>query len=204
MVFGNETYGFGFITANALRLPIGGTTLTIGEGITVRGQNGFVGYSGYYVGPQNVSVVKSKRTISAEVAGGIISINAQPFSNQGVVESAAGTLLLAGSLSTEDLGIFQSGTGPLALSGVLTNAAQNTFGVEQRHQCSHLYNKEQKGTIHGGAITISNGAGLVVNSGTLDGVTVNGNWDVGNTVSGANLMVTNGLTINGTLRVGNP
>ncbi len=33
---------------------------------------------------------------------------------------------------------------------------------------------------------------------------MNGNWDVGNTVSGANLMVTNGLTINGTLRVGNP
>ncbi len=132
MVFGNETYGF--ITANALRLPIGGTTLTIGEGITVRGQNGFVGYSGYYVGPQNVSVV-NQGTISAEVAGGIISINAQPFSNQGVVESAAGTLLLAGSLSTEDLGIFHSGAAGLEWSA---HQCRADTGVEQRHQCSHL------------------------------------------------------------------
>ncbi|MEI6052250.1 MAG: DUF4339 domain-containing protein, partial [Opitutaceae bacterium] len=60
------------------------------------------------------------------------------------------------------------------------------------------------GLILGGAITTTNGAALLVQSGTLDGVTVNGNWDVGSSVNNASLTVTNGLVVNGTLQVGNP
>ena len=41
-------------------------------------------------------------------------------------------------------------------------------------------------------------------SGTLDGVTVNGALDVGNSANGAYLRVTNGLVLNGTALVGNP
>ena len=43
-----------------------------------------------------------------------------------------------------------------------------------------------------------------VQSGTLDGVTVNGVLDVGNSINGAQLTVTNGLVLNGTALVGNP
>ncbi len=39
-----------------------------------RGQNGFVGYSDYYVGPQNVSVV-NQGTISCDVSGGTIVVS---------------------------------------------------------------------------------------------------------------------------------
>jgi len=58
------------------------------------------------------------------------------------------------------------------------------------------------GTIKGGTITTTNGAALVVQSGTLDGVTVNGVLDVGSNVSGARLAVVNGLVLNGTAYVG--
>ena len=44
----------------------------------------------------------------------------------------------------------------------------------------------------------------MVSSGTLNGVTVNGTLDVGNSVNGASLTVVNGLTLNGTMLVGNP
>jgi hypothetical protein len=43
-----------------------------------------------------------------------------------------------------------------------------------------------------------------VQGGTLDGVTINGTLDVGNTYGVANLMVTNGLVLNGTALVGEP
>ena len=58
----------------------------IGSGITVRGQNGTVGYSAVYGGPQDISVF-NQGTISADVSGGTITVNAQPFSNQGLAQS---------------------------------------------------------------------------------------------------------------------
>src|SRR5258708_13659660 len=52
----------------------------------------------------------------------------------------------------------------------------------------------------GGAVVATNGALLIVSSGTLNGVTVNGTLDVGRSVNGASLVVTNGLVLNGTAR----
>ena len=54
------------------------------------------------------------------------------------------------------------------------------------------------GLIHGGSIVMSNNARLVVGKLTLDGVTVNGDMDVGNDIYAALLTITNGLTLNGT------
>jgi len=192
---GSNPWGTG--SANALFLANGGTTLVIGPGITVRGQNGTIGATGSPWGsPANVSVV-SQGTISADVSGGRITINAQPFSNQGLVESPLGTLNLGGTLA--GLGNIQSGNGPLVLSGVLTNAGQ-TLVLEGATNTLTL----QGGTILDGTIAPANGASCVVNSGTLDGVTVNGVLDVGNSYNGATLTVTNGLVLNGTALVGNP
>ncbi len=238
VVFGNETYGFGFITANALRLPTGGTTLTIGGGITVRGQNGFVGYSDYYVGPQNVSVV-NQGTISCDVSGGTIVVSAQPLSNQGLLAASNGGLLNVQDLATNvgqislvgggvmsvggnwtnagtinatnstlnfggdftlaDLGVFNRSGGTVNLTGTINNS--NTMLTLNATTGSLVLNG---GTVQGGAITSTSGASFIIRSGTLDGVTVNGNWDVGASVDGAILTVTNGLTLNRTMLVGNP
>ncbi len=185
-------------SANALRLANSGTTLVIGSGITVRGQNGTLGYTGSYGGPQDVSVV-NQGTISADVSGGKITIDGQPFSNQGVVESPAGTLNLAGTLGPGGLGNIESGNGLLILSGMLTNTGE-TLVLDGATNMLTL----SGGTISGGAITTTNGAALIVQGGTLDGVTFNGVLDVGNTYSGANLTVANGLVLDGTALVGNP
>jgi hypothetical protein len=60
------------------------------------------------------------------------------------------------------------------------------------------------GTIAGGAVVTTNGAALVVNTGTLDGVTINGDLDVGRTVNGGTLTMADGLVLNGTMWLGNP
>ena len=60
------------------------------------------------------------------------------------------------------------------------------------------------GTIHGGTVIATNGNSIIVSEGTLDGVTVDGILDIGNTVNGGGLVVTNGLILNGTILVGNP
>ena len=112
VVFGdNATY-------NALRLADGGTTLTIGSGITVEGQNGTIGYSSAWGGPQNVSVV-NQGVISADVSGGTISIEAEPFDNNGTLAATLGTAALDGS--------FNLASGTLAFG--LSNT--NTFGKIQ-------------------------------------------------------------------------
>jgi hypothetical protein len=52
----------------------------------------------------------------------------------------------------------------------------------------------------------TNGSSIILNSSgpLLNGVTVNGTLDVGNSYSGAVLELTNGLTLNGTMLIGNP
>ena len=53
--------------------------------------------------PANVAVI-NQGTISANVSGGTIVVNAQPFTSTGLVESPAGALQLAGTLNTAGLG----------------------------------------------------------------------------------------------------
>src|SRR5580658_9047866 len=50
----------------------------------------------------------------------------------------------------------------------------------------------------------TNGAGVTVSSGTMNGVTLNCSLDVGNSYNGADLNVLGGLTVNGTILLGNP
>jgi hypothetical protein len=203
---------------NALRLPDGGTTLTIGSGITVRGQNGTIGYDIDYGGPQNVSVI-NQGTISCDVSDGMITINAQPFANQGLAQAlnggglalndtwsntgtlvaSGGTLNLAGNFATAELGLINQTNGTINLTGTLNNS-NATLTVNTASGAWVL----NGGTVLGGAITTPGGASLVVNNGTMNGVTVNGLLDVGNTYNGASLTVTNGLVLNGTALVGNP
>ena len=196
---GAVVFGNGNPSYNALRLANDGTSLTISSGITVRGQNGTVGYSPAYGGPQDISVF-NQGTISADVSGGTLYVAAQPLVNQGQSQSPNGTLILAGTIASGGLGSVQSGNGMLGLSGFLTNDSQIIILPGTNTALTLL----SGGTIHGGAVVATNGCSLIVSSGTLDGVTVNGKLDVGNSVNGAGLIVTNYLVLNGTALVGNP
>ena len=180
----------------ALRLANQGTTLVIGSGITVRGWYGLVGDGTY--------LIVNEGTISADVAnvnGGTIIVNAQPFVNQGLLQSPEGTLNLSGTIASGGLGNVQSGNGVVGLSGFLTNDKQILTLAGTNNPLTLL-----GGTIHGGTIVATNGNSLIVSGGggKLDGVTVVGTVDVGDSVNGAVLDVTNGLILEGTMLVGNP
>src|SRR6185503_5208888 len=198
VVFGNATYTPSSTTyfIDALRIRDASTTLTIGPGLTVRGLNGTVGNL-YLGGPPDVSII-NQGTISADVAGGNIVVVAQPFSNSGLLRSEAGTLTLVSAI--QRLGTIDTAGGVVQLSGLLDNSGFNLL-LDGSSNALRLAG----GTIRGGTITTTNGAALIVSGGTLDGVTVNGVLDIGNTSSnGVSLMVTNGLVLNGTALLGNP
>jgi RHS repeat-associated protein/uncharacterized repeat protein (TIGR01451 family) len=214
---GNGTVVFGINGFyNALQVANADTTLTLGPGITVRGHSGTIGYRSYSGGPQNVGVI-NQGIISADVSSGTITISAEPFSNQGLAQAinggtltinnswsnsgtlvaSGGNLNLGGSFSTAGLGAINGTNGAVYLTGILRNT--NSTLALNGASGSWVLNG---GTVLGGTITSSNGAALIVQSGTLDGVTINGVLDVGNAYI-ANLTVTNGLVLNGTALVGN-
>jgi hypothetical protein len=116
IVFGNFYLGGPYnCTYNTLQLPIPNTSLTIGPGITVHGQNGAIGFSNCFGGPQNVGFI-NQGTILADVAGGTISITGQPFTNQGTLGASVGTLNLSGNYN------LSGGSVEFGLGGV------NSFG----------------------------------------------------------------------------
>ena len=246
---------------NEIQSWLPGTTLTIGSGITIRGQNGVVGSgAGAAIsGPTNVGLI-NLGTIACDVSGGTISVNAQPVVNDGLLimtnggslslnylpqvaglsVSGSGTLTLGGSwqlnqslsltgtalsfngnwtnaatINTSnsivnlggtfilaDLGQFNPTGGVVNLTGTLTNTA-HTLVLDGAGYGSWGLNG---GTILGGTVITTNGASLIVKSGggTLNGVTINGVLDVGNSYAQVSVGVTNGLVLNGTALVGNP
>jgi hypothetical protein len=77
-----------------LRLTGAGTTLTIGPGITIEGQNGVIGYAtAWGGGPSNVSVI-NEGTVVASVIGGTIAASPESFTNQGTVSALQGNITL--------------------------------------------------------------------------------------------------------------
>ncbi len=237
---GNGTVVFGVHNSgNALRLSESGSTLTLGPGITVRGQNGNVGNCwGWWGGPTDVQVV-NQGSILADVNGGTIVVNAQPFSNQGLAGALNGGTLSVADLAL-NLGQLEAEAAALNLAGVWTNAGSinvtnatlnlggsfsvATLGAVQRvggvvNLTGTLNNAGATlaldavsgswvmvgGTIQGGTVTTAGGAELAVAGGSstrgvLDGVVVNGDLDL--STGWAQLLVRNGLVLNGTARVG--
>lgn len=116
------------------------------------------------------------------------------WSNQGTLILAGGQLNLGGNFTMATLGHFQWTTGTFHLTGTLTNTG-NTLDLDQIAGSFVLGN----GTIIGGTVNVRGATHLTggMNSGRLDGVTVNGTIDV---VAG--LVITNNLVLNGTLTSG--
>ena len=116
------------------------------------------------------------------------------MSNQGTLEATAGTLSLGATITSAGLGTVEAVGGTVNLTGTLVgnlslNATTGTWNLVG-------------GTLIGGTLTESGGAELVIESGYLDGVTVDGTLDLSQGVP-ASVTVYNGLVLNGTMLLGN-
>ena len=131
---GDGTVIFGDTTScytNILRLVISATTLTIGNEIRVRGQNGVIGsgISTCWGGPTNVAVI-NHGTISADVTGWQMTISGQTFTNYGTLQIFAGcTLNAETALELNDPTALI--TEPGATFQVSSNLLGNTRNVNQ-------------------------------------------------------------------------
>src|SRR5204862_3129689 len=78
-------------------------------------KSGAISRGSLRAGPANVSVI-NQGVIQADAAGGTIILAGQPFTNQGLVRSRAGsTILLRGAWSNQ--GIVELDNGALNLAG---------------------------------------------------------------------------------------
>ena len=190
---GSGTVVFGGTSLeDSLALSIG--TLTIGSGITVQGQTGYVGFSPEIGGSPNNFTVVNQGTIQADVSGGTIyvedasttntgtlnatnggtlSLQSANFAPGGVIEADAGsTITIGGTIDNTDLVFSPTGTGTIAITG----------------------------TVDGGTVDAGTGTNLVLAGSTLNNVTLSGNYQLtGNSL----IYIQNDLTVDGTLTLGN-
>ena len=231
---GTGTVVFGASGSNSLinesNLSGADGTLTIGSGITIRGQSGEIidnTANGQIINEGTISAdtaygeirifsgpFTNQGTISADTVGGAISIYG-PFTNQGTVQVAGGTLNLNGTWTNATTIVATTGTvnlgGQFTSPGLLdfTGATVNLTGTLNNTGSTLVLNAVTGswnlagGTITGGTLSESDGAELVMTSsgGTLDGVTVNGDLDL-QTNWGATVTVLDGLVLNGTMYLG--
>ncbi len=144
-------------------------TLTIGPQITVQGQSGYVGDSPETGGSPGSIAVVNQGTIQADTSGTTITIYGTGNQNTGSLKALNGATL--------------SIQGTLTNSGTITVDGTSTLA--------------SGGTIAGGTIDAQTGAGI--GSVTLDGVTIDGNFQVTDENS---VTVEDGLTVNGTATLG--
>ena len=169
-------------------------TLTIGPGITIRGQQGTVGATTLAFVNQGV--------IDADMAGAVITLVGTNWESPtpGAIRATglASTLNLDGSFTTAALGDFSGVYGVVRIRGALNNAG-DTLALTAATGSPQLVG----GTIVGGNVTGADQAVLLYTSsgGALNGVTLDG--DLNPTGPGTPYVtVTNGLVLNGTARVG--
>src|SRR6185503_19392816 len=233
---GNGTVIFGNNSAlcNTLRLENDDTSLTIGTGLTVRGDRGRIGYNpACWAGNFNHTVT-NLGTIVADTAGGTIETRGQSFVNLGKLQAINGghlhvlnlertagqmtvvgatlslggnwintgvlnatnaTVNLGGSFTLGNVGVFHRVGGAVNLTGTLEGGG-GTLGLNALTGSWVM----SGGTLRNLMVTATGGAQLISGNGTLDGVTINGELDVGNANNGAHLVVVNGLVLNGTAR----
>jgi cytoskeletal protein CcmA (bactofilin family) len=182
---GNGTVQMGTSSANQVFTTGTGTTLTLAPSVAVHGSGALSG------------TIINNGSITADATGGTLSLLGT-WTNHGTIAVASGSTLNLGgngswsSGSNSSLGVTSSVvnfTGNLTLGIPLTLAA-GVFNLAG-------------GTLSGGTVTEAGGVTLVVTS-TASGfnnLVLNGNVDL--TAAGAKLSISNGLTLNGTVTVGN-
>lgn len=197
---------FGGSASNGLRNSATNITVTLGANLTVHGKNG-----GIYVYFNGFTLI-NQGTIAADVAGGIITIQPTTWSSSGTLRAAGGTLNLANTWSNTGLADASAG-GTLNLGGsgrtttplTANNATVNFTGTLDNTGIILTLAGSGSfrllgGRINGGIITGSplTGTGTLA---ILDGVTLNTDLDL-TTASHVNVEVIDGLTLNGTISLG--
>jgi Leucine-rich repeat (LRR) protein len=178
IVLGNyDGYYGNYRLVNGLRVKETQTTLTIGSEITIRGTDGFIGYSSHISGGSQEVAFINHGLISADVENGIITLHGNGWSNDGgTLEATNGTIRLEGIVDNRNKTLSLSGSGSILLQGA---------------------------TIQGGNITGVKGAKLTAtNSGTLDDVTMNTDLNLASKGVYSKIIIQNGLTLNNTATLG--
>lgn len=153
----------------------GNGTTTLGADFTIRGENGTIGGQSLVAGTQ---VLANQGTISADVAGGIITITDSAVANTGLMEAQNGAQLRLNS------DVTNSGSGQI-LAGDGSTVRQNAA------------------TISGGVINTAGSGALIAtvnHANVLDGVTVNGLIDMAS--AGGIEHVINDIELNGQISLG--
>ena len=164
---GNGTITFGS-TGSSNRLSIDAGDTVIGAGVLVHGQNGTIGGQTFVGG---AATLTNNGTISADVAGGTITLNVNgAVTNNGTLSALnGGTLVLNNSVNgTAGSSIIVGAGSTLLQNGVTLNGVINSSGT-------------------GNFLVSNNGAN------TLDGVTFSGNLNLANATSLERAL--NGLTL---------
>ncbi len=168
----------------------GGTTLTLGENLTVRGGGAVIG-GVFFVGGNSFLI--NRGTILADVPGQVLRIDAGgngTFTNEGLVHATGGALTLLGSWDNngtleiddatlnldgtfrlDDLGTVDRAGGTVNLKGTLDNSG-TTLLLDASTGSWVL----DGGSINNGVIELVEGSTLVVTSNfanRLSGVTLN-------------------------------
>ena len=194
---GNATIIFGGHTASYVLngSNLGGSTgtFTIGSTVTIRGKSGSIAndYS-------NGSIV-NQGTISADVAGGAITINAGAFTNAGTINVSGSTLNLNSSHTLSSLGTINRTGGTINLGGKL-DLQNGTWTLDAVTGSWNL----NGGSVWNGTLnqTVGSQLNYTNNGGSLVAMTVNGLMDLSQT-SNTLVSVNGGLVLNGTMLLGN-
>jgi hypothetical protein len=121
------------------------------------------------------------------------------WSNLATIQSVDSTVNLEGNFTLPSATPFDRTGGTINLKGTLDNTG-STLVLDSSTGSWNV----DGGRINGGTVTESGGAQLIFNTNylnnRLDGVTINGDLDL--TLSGAAVLVLNGLTLNGTAHLG--
>ncbi|HEX7377993.1 MAG TPA: hypothetical protein VF278_12810, partial [Pirellulales bacterium] len=164
LYFGSQTLGgtgsvvFVGASGNGIGPQLLSTSLTIGPGITIRGQSGSI--SGFGVGS---TTIINQGTIAADVAGGTITLYSADLTNQGVLSAAGGgTLNVYNGLVLPMTGTITAGAGgTVAINGNLTLTSTSIINVELAGKTSDQF----------GRLTVSGATAL---DGTMNISLVNG------------------------------
>lgn len=124
----------------------------------------------------------------------------QPWSNTGVIIVDHATLALRGTFHTADVNAIQNIGGTVTLVGGRLENAGSTLVLDGTSGATGTWTMGSSSEIHDGTITTRNGAVLFSQQGDLYGVTISEGSvvQVGHT---NNLIVYNGMTLNGRIEV---
>lgn len=151
-----------------------GTTLTLGPAMVVRGRSGTIG-------PSSIGTVTlvNQGLISADVAGGTITITAAQFENSGTLECRnGGSVKLQGGSGTSNTGLIDaSGGGTLTFNEPWTNSATINMN-EATMNLGGAFTLAGLGTINRTGGTVDVTGVLDLNGGTLALDAAKGPWQI--------------------------